>query len=206
MIHRPTTYFGRELAALDPIRADCNCFVTWDANMSAFFIQGSSQENVLSCKDRIFGLYCEIAATRRAPVSAYLVDPPAVENIRSHILINTKHPYVGKQLTFDRNSKLGALCSLTGTVPNKEFLAFWKKEREVLKRANWDYIRRLVRQGIDDIYYMKGHLKMKVNFGTIIFESYKKPNQGNKLEFDDFMESMHDEKTRGEMIREYVFA
>src|SRR5690606_23722630 len=169
---------------------------------SYFQVLGHELNAVEECQRRIMGMYCMVAIVRRPNVKAYMVNPPSPKVVKTHVYLNTNHPYAARRTPYDGLNRDSVLVSLAGNTPTSAFLKTWEEEYELFKKANSQYFKRLVTQGIDDIFYFKGYVKMKVSFGQILLTGYKKPEAHNKSELLGFMDSIQDEKTRGELIDE----
>ncbi|KAI9839915.1 MAG: hypothetical protein M1819_000107 [Sarea resinae] len=187
---------GHNLEALDPVRMSCRCHVIYESGSSLLKILGHDLTNVDQAIKRIRVTICEIMVRSSRPTRLYLVNPPSIEGARKEVkLIPEKIPKDSVS-----PSMAPVLPMLTGSRFTGRELNEWAGLRS---RALSSNLRRL-REAIDDclkkLRFHRGHIRVRVHFGSLYLTGYKKP-KGGRLGIRDFMLMMENFQTSGEIDR-----
>lgn len=197
----PQSSLGMAFEALDAVRFDCEVYVIFSRKRSMFRVLGNQPKNVDIAVNRIYGAFCEIASKNRKPNKRFLVHPPSMELPGVAVRIVKRHNLENRQVTIKRlPENIGVQVFLTGNPPSQRFLNAWQVKRELIERANYNYLKKVVQQGLNDVCYFRGYSALKIHFGTLVLFGYKKP-AGGQFDLEDFCEMMGDPQTAGEIIR-----
>jgi hypothetical protein len=197
----PQTSLGMAFEALDDIRFEQQVFILFSRKRNMFRILGDEQENVETAVQRIHGVFCELAAKNRKPTRMCLVTPPS-EHIRcTRVMSNENHNLVNRQITVKRvDENKGIQVYLYGPPPNARFKEFWKSKAPIMKEANAEYMRKALLQGLQDVNYYRGHVKLRVYLGKMVLFGYRRSRDGS-YDINEFSEMVRNPQTAGEVIR-----
>lgn len=190
--------------SLDRIRVEQECFIDFDRKNSEFVVLGRKDNNVAIAISRIYGVFCEIAARNRLPTKGNLVEPPQKQELLSDVYLDRRHSLVNRQITFKVHvDNSGAQCHLTGHTPPmvRGPFADWESKRSSILRANHLYLRKVVQQALNDLIYIRSHVTMKVNFGTLVLFAYQQPKE-NVFPLMEFMQMLRGKQTQTELLRQ----
>jgi len=197
----PQDAFGVTLEAFDDIRFEHRVYILYVRKRNILRVLGDDSKSVETATSRIFGAYCEIATKNRLPTKMILVQPPSIELPATKVYSKQDHDLVGRQITVTRiRENKGIQVFLSGPPPGHKFLKDWKTDRESLNKANIEYLRKALEQGLQDVAYYRGHTRLRVYIGRMVLFGYKRANDGT-YEFRDFNNMAHDPRTSGEIVR-----
>jgi len=188
---------GLNYEALDEIRFDCECYITFSAKRSAFRIQGDDSRKVEQAIDRIYNCFSEIAMRNRKPIKMNLVVPPHKASHTSEVSMTKHHGLNNMQVTIKRNNQ-GVLCRLVKSTV--EYDETWPALRKQHQDANEAYLRKAVGQVLQDLYYNRGYAKFRIYFGTLLMFAYKRAKD-ERHKILEFFNMMHEAQASGEVIR-----
>lgn len=197
----PQTSLGMGFEALDSVRFECEVYIIFSRKRSMFRVLGDDPSNVERAINRIYGAFCEIASKNRKPSKRFLVHPPSLALPGVAVRVVKRHNLENRQVTIKRlPQNIGVQVFLTGDPPSQRYLREWQVKREVIKRTNYVYLKKVFQQGLNDVCYFRGHSAMKIHFGTLVLFGYKKP-AGGQFALEDFCQMMGDPQTAGEVIK-----
>ncbi|KAF3939509.1 hypothetical protein ABW19_dt0207832 [Dactylella cylindrospora] len=195
----PATALGMNFESLDPIRMEYGVYITYSSKRNCFRVLAYDHAAVQKTLDRIYVVFCEIAARNRAPTTAMLVIPPA--RYQPEVFMEKDHNLKYRQVTIRISSdSAGVQCGLfdDGTMPpNPE----WAKRREILNQANYYYIRSALEKTVKDVFYLRTHAKLRIHFGTHVLFGYKRPKSGQRHAIEEFIQMLRSPLTKGEIVR-----
>ncbi|KAL7273872.1 hypothetical protein RUND412_003254 [Rhizina undulata] len=196
----PEMLLGANFEFLDQIRYDCEVYILYSFKKQMFRVLGDDQKNVAQALDRIFAVFCELAAFNRKPIDVCLAEPPV--NLRgTSVMITKKHELMGKQAHLKSHGEnLGIMTYLSGPEPSKKFLELWKSKAEKLRRANNFYMKRIMQQALGDAYYTRKYCNLKIYFGKMVLFGYKKPD-GGEYGLLEWCEMLREPQVEAEVIR-----
>ena len=197
----PQQVLGMACEALDDIRFDQKVWILFVRKATVFRVLGDNPKNVEIAVERIRGVFCEVAAKRRRPTKMVLLQPPSEELAATKIVANENHDLINRQVTVKRlEANKGIQVFLGGAAPNSKFREMWKTKREILTRANDTYVRKVLEQGLQDLPYFIGHVRMRVYIGKMVLFGYRRAKDG-VYSILDFGEMVRNSQTVGELIR-----
>ena len=191
----PTDLLGAGLEALDPLRLKYRCHVTFDARLSAFKIHANKMESITSTLPRLQCIMKEYIARINRPTVRYYIDVPEPSDWRKEL---KKVPYK----TENSAAASPIMPLMTGKGLNPEQKSKWLAQSEDLRAQSDRGIEDALRMTIPNLRFYRGHLRMRVHFGTFALTSFRWPGVAPSIPFEDFMENLAIAGTKGTMIRE----
>lgn len=173
---RPEETFGMASEALDPIRMDQKCYITWDRVSSCFQVYGK-ESNVQSALLRIRKTFFHLCATQISPVRAYVwcssADTPTHVFLTDHTLANDTEP---------KQSPRGE-----GEFEDEKQL----KDAQLREKHSVLRIRDNISNALRNLHYLHRRLELRVRLGTFYLTSYKDPVGGmyELQEYEDMLEA-----------------
>lgn len=183
---------------------DLEVYITYRSERQCFWVRGQSQDSVQTAIDRIFIVFCEVTARNRLHFHAALVHPPFI--YRPLVKLDHKHDLTSRQVTFRfQKEAAGIQCHLQdyNNIPTDRK---WPVRRQALLLANEHVTKIALQNTLHDLIFLRMNAKLRVHFGTFILVRLRRPNGPieHTAEIEEFMASVRDQQTKGEIIREYV--
>lgn len=199
----PQVSLGMTLEALDDIRFEEEVFIIYSRNRNLFRVLGEKNTNVESAVERIYGAFCEVATKNRKPTKMCLVSPPSIRLPAIKVYVDENHDLINRQVTVKRiDENKGIQVFLGGPRPNHRFLEIWRIKGEILRKANLEYLRKALQQGLLDVAYYRGQARLKVYIGKLVLFGYRRASlKDGTYELQDFSEMVRNPQTDGEVIR-----
>ncbi|TGZ76890.1 hypothetical protein EX30DRAFT_324243 [Ascodesmis nigricans] len=196
----PLFTLGKNLEHLDSIRFEYQVYIIWNRKRSLFRVLGENSDNVDKAIDRIYGCFCETAAKNRRPNRTILVEPPSAQMKGVRVRLNSDHDLRDRQLTYSETHAPGIQLSLVGPAPSKTFLRKWYEDSIVKAYANDAYMRRVMQQGLYDVAYFRGYVKLKFYIGRLFLFGYLRSDTGH-YDLQEYIENVRSRPFEGELIR-----
>ncbi|KAI6898442.1 hypothetical protein KC318_g11583 [Hortaea werneckii] len=181
---RPDEVLGSSYEALDQIRMDCSCHITFHAGLGVFRVAGTASQ-VKAGLQRLLRTCFQITARQVLPVRKYLLRWPH-ETVPTYIYLEQyEHP---ASLTSEGTSR-----TKSGRSPRGEYLeedvrsARAAMETEVNKRR----VRNMIISMLGKLYYFRSSIQMRIRLGTLVLKQYKPPRD-ELYDLDEY-ERMTDE-------------
>lgn len=198
----PQQTLGTSFEALDDIRYENKVYITMSRAEGIFHVAGEDEALVNAGLERMFGVFCEVAARNRKPNRKMLVHPPSSNPRGATVKLIMGHDFTDRQVTIKRlKTNLGPMVRLSAIPPKAGWLEMWKTKRAKLEKANYIYLKKVVQQGLSDLLYYRGHSTMKVHFGSLMLFSYKAPER-EEFELLEFCDMAKNPQAAGELIRQ----
>ena len=134
----------------------------------------------------------ELASRSKRPTRLLLLQPPSLAAVRNEVGLSESQSSISRP----RVKPL-----LVGQAPSGEELAGWAHLSPKLSSANESCIKRAILDSLSSIRFYRGHVRMRVHFGSFVFSVYRKPN-GPTHTLEEFMQMMRSTTTTGELIKE----
>ena len=206
----PDETFGHGHTGLDCLRTFYECFITYDCRTSAFKILTNRQDGGVEAVQGVLRslrvTFSESVVRNSVPLEVYLIDPPLSETGWSSIRMVESDHRIGKSLggyttAISEDSGLEKFAELCGKDIPPEAAA---KLNEVAKRTIAKN-RRVVKASILDCIarmgYHRGDVHMRVHIGAFIFRKYYSPKDVSVIPIEDFIKSMRDSNTKGNLVQ-----
>jgi hypothetical protein len=198
----PQLALGMALEAIDDIRFEQRVFITFVRKRNIFRVMGENPKNVELAIDRVYGTFCEVASKARRPTRMCLAQPPNWANMSgTRVIVIENHALINRQISVKRTGEnKGIQVYLGGEKPNHRFIEMWKAKSKALDQANEAFLKKALEQALIDMQYYRGHAKLRVYIGRMVFYGYRRAADGayGLLEFD---EMVRNPQTAGEVIR-----
>ncbi|KAK6529243.1 hypothetical protein TWF281_008424 [Arthrobotrys megalospora] len=194
----PGDVLGMNYESLDPVRHDNGVFIVYSNKRHCFRVLGDNQESIDKALDRIYVVFCEIAARNRPQIQCTLIAPPKaycpqVSMDSEHGLGNVVDAY---KPSYDSVGVEARLAD-NGTLPHE---LNWEAKRQTLSLANESYIRAALDNCLKDLNYLRMYAKLRIYFGSLILFGYKR-SKYTLHATDEFMEMTRAKLAKGELIR-----
>ncbi|KAF3917070.1 hypothetical protein ABW20_dc0100967 [Dactylellina cionopaga] len=196
----PGDVLGMNYESLDPIRLELEVYIVYSSKRQCFRILGYDHESIQKALDRIYFVFCEIAARNRPQIQYTIVSPPPkflpqVFLDKDHGMDDLLEPYKPAP------DSVGVECCLAddGTMPHD---ANWEARSKILRLANECYIKSALDGCLKDVFYLRMYAKLRVYFGTLILFGYKRP-KFSRHGLEEYIDMMRAKLSRGELIRHF---
>lgn len=196
----PQSVLGNGFEALDSIRYDNECFILYNRKQKMFKILGDNQGNVDNAVDRVFGVLCEVAAKQRRCNKMILVEPPSHGLPGTVVMMEFQHDLMDVHTTVPHHVNHGIQLKLGGRSPPVLFLRQWQHQRESLWAENSNYMHAVIQQGLHDVAYYRGYVKLRFYIGKLVMFGYKR-SVTNEYPLHQYMEDVRAPQSDGEVIR-----
>ncbi len=164
------------------------CYIVFDSSHSVFKVMSNNAKTIEEVIGRLRGTVCDIVSRNSEPIRLYLVDPPNITAIRKQVdLIKTEDQRV--------------IPAIAGARLSQEELSTWTASRLAQIKTNQQRMKSAIIRCLTDMLYYRGHVRMRVYFGTLVLSAYKKPI-GEKHSLEEFLAMMNSSQTRGNLVQE----
>ncbi|RMY66616.1 hypothetical protein D0863_08324 [Hortaea werneckii] len=181
---RPDEILGSNYEALDPIRMDCSCHITFHAGLGVFSVAGTASQ-VKAGLRRLLLTCFQITARQVLPVRKYLLRWPQ-ETVPAYLYLEQyDHP-----VSLTNN---GMPLQKHGRSPRGEYLEEEARPaRAAMETAvNTRRARNMIISMLDKLHYFRGSIQMRIRLGTLLLKQYKPPTD-DLYDLDEY-ERMADE-------------
>ncbi|KAI9819958.1 MAG: hypothetical protein M1827_006528 [Pycnora praestabilis] len=151
----------------------------------------TSTETVNKVLGRIRSTLYEIAFRNNTPTKLYLVDPPKSSEVRKEVEFKAKQT--------DKQGIPSVVPRIYGSRLSQKELSDWVELRPRLIAINDRCLKAALFRCLAGLRFYRGHVKMRVHFGTLILSSYRRP-AGEKHSFEDFRTMMQHSQTQGKLL------
>ncbi|KAI7229986.1 hypothetical protein KC330_g7175 [Hortaea werneckii] len=191
---RPDEVLGSSYEALDQIRMDCSCHITFHAGLGVFRVAGTALQ-VKAGLQRLLRTCFQIAARQVLPVRQYLLRWPH-ETVPTYLYLeHYEHPA--------SSTSEGMSCTKSGRSPRGEYLeedarsARAAMETEVNKRR----VRNMIISMLGKLYYFRGSIQMRIRLGTLVLKQYKPPRD-ELYDLDEYERMTDESQFQAEVTQE----
>ncbi|DAA73538.1 TPA_exp: Uncharacterized protein A8136_4719 [Trichophyton benhamiae CBS 112371] len=193
----PFDLLGPQLEALDPIRRETGCYIyIYDEQPSFIRVDGDDHDTIITAVHRLRAKWAEIMAKIHMQSKLYLVQA-ASSNIRN------------KEVSIARVAhSVGGLGQMYATpvlheIPLTSMDPDSMQDRdEDSLNTNESRLRETVEESLQGLRFLRGHVRMRVNFGTFILDDYREPkNSRARYSFDEFRTMLLNSRTRGHLVQ-----
>jgi hypothetical protein len=192
---------GQNIEAFDQIRVDCNCYIIFEGDLSAFKVLSNDLQFLEEAIRRIRVAFCEIASRNSRPRRLFLVEPPAPETLRNEVKLEGQHDQTQLGQLVGKCTKLsGVVPVAAGPKPMLEDIAVWNGGRLELRSANQQSLKHAIIKTLADLRFYRGHIQMRVHFGIPVLLAYRKPT-GLRHTLEEFIAMLRMPQTRGEVVK-----
>lgn len=186
---------GSNLEDLDPLRREFDCYIyLYDEDPSYIRVDTYEHETVRAIVHRLRAKWAELMANRHIKLKLYLAQPPVTNQMTSDVQVHKVSQ--GDNGDAYNTPLLYCIPTLTALHPPD-----WK-ERVIHARAkNEGRLREGVERSLQGLRFLRGHVRMRVNFGSFILEDYRLPKDSkSRYSFEEFRSMLFYTKTKGRVI------
>ncbi|KAK6511881.1 hypothetical protein TWF481_000785 [Arthrobotrys musiformis] len=194
----PGDVLGMNYESLDPIRHDNGVFIVYSYKRHCFRVLGYSQEAIDKALDRIYVVFCEIAARNRPQIQYTLIQPPRV--YCPQVSMDSEHGLGGIIDAYKPSHDSVGVEARLADDGSMEHEPNWEAKRQTLALANDSYIKAALDGCLKDLNYLRMYAKLRVYFGSLILFGYKRPKY-SLYAAEEFLEMMKARLAKGELIR-----
>ncbi|KAF3154199.1 hypothetical protein EYR41_005439 [Orbilia oligospora] len=194
----PADVLGMNYESLDPVRHDNGVYIVYSYKRHCFRVLGYSQESIDRALDRIYVVFCEIAARNRPQINYTLIQPPRV--YCPQVSMDPEHG-LGRIIdaykpSYD-SAGVEARLADDGTLDHEPN---WEAKRQTLSLANDSYIRAALDNCLKDLNYLRMYAKLRIYFGSLILFGYRRPKYTLHAA-EEFREMMKAKLAKNELVR-----
>ncbi|EEP81097.1 predicted protein [Uncinocarpus reesii 1704] len=182
---------GPQLEALDPLRIEFGCPIYVDEELPSYIrVDAYDHDTVLKVVSRLRAEWAELLATMHVKVKLYLIQPPEK-------LMNCE-----VQIRMPRLANGVILCTpvLYGMLVGPNHPRSQKDKRELVCMKNEKRLRDAVEQSLQGLRFLKGHVRMRLNFGVFVLDEYRTPQGKPRHSYEEFRTMLFNSKTKGRLI------
>ncbi|EFR01472.1 hypothetical protein MGYG_04480 [Nannizzia gypsea CBS 118893] len=198
----PFDLLGPQLEALDSIRRETGCFIyVYDEQPSFIKVDGDDHDSIITAVHRLRAKWAEIMAKIHIQSKLYLVQA-ASSNVRSkEVAISRVAHSVGGLGQVYATPVLHEI-PLTSMDPDTV-----QGREEGALTTNESRLRETVQESLQGLRFLRGHVRMRVNFGIFILDDYREPkNSKARYSFDEFRTMLLNSRTRGHLVQGLEYA
>ncbi|KAL6718034.1 hypothetical protein ACLMJK_004119 [Lecanora helva] len=193
----PTDLLGPSLEALDPLRIQRRCYITFDARLSAFKIMTKKLESVKEVLARLQGIMKEYVVRINRPIVRYYIDPPSAMDCREQM-----RKMAVRSVVANNTSPVIPLMTGKGLEPKAQNR--WVLQKRVLRAQSDRGTEDALRKTIPNLRFYRGRVRLRVHFGTFALTSFRWPTATSAVSFEDFMKNLAIPGTKGVMVRDFL--
>lgn len=188
---------GKDLEALDPIRADFGYYIyPYDESpdhQKYIRVDGYDHGKIIEIVKRLRAKWANLLAETSVKTKLYLVQAPPVNILKAEVgLMKCRQP--GSQNIHAAPFLCGAELDDAGL-----------ERRNMFREKNELRIHNAIDQSLHGVRFLAGHVRMRVNFGKFVLENYRVPPDSKKrYSFEEFRSMLFYGGTRGRLIPGYV--
>ncbi|KAJ5246793.1 hypothetical protein N7468_001776 [Penicillium chermesinum] len=181
---------GRNSEKLDPICKEFGIEMElWAKDGDYIAVRGYKDDDLPKILDQLNAIWKQAMAKLAINVKAYLVDPvPLAEMRKEVILVKSQHhkftqPY---------------LCG--DMISPSEITKCLEQSDSIMSRNN-EYILKSFEKALIESSGAAEHLRMRVHFGTFVYDRYQQPEKGKGTHlFHDFQAMVRNKKASGRLL------
>ncbi|KAJ5620504.1 hypothetical protein N7510_004488 [Penicillium lagena] len=179
---------GGQLEKLDNIRTTLDVHVYQQRHMPNYICVSAHDKAVLL---QVIELLCiiwrEFSTKSDVRLKLYLVEPPSPAIMRTKIFL-------------EKSSRV-ARPFLHGGELGRDQIRHWSNEHYLILLKNDSLLLRNLQKSLDTISIIRGHLKMRVHFGTFVLDEYRRSEKGeSSYEFQEFQNMILHEQAKGRLV------
>lgn len=192
---RAIDLFGPNCEALDPLRMEHRAHISFDEARSMFKIHSDKgAEKVNQVIQRIESTIKEYVARDHRPASLLLIEPLGPAEYRQDIR-TVPGPLLGV------NRAQSKIPMLHGRKIEEQSHGSLQQEAETLGVRNKSKTYTAIQNVLERIPYFRGHIRMRVNFGTFTLVKFQWPPGVPSVTLEKFTTDVQSAGTKGTLIR-----
>jgi hypothetical protein len=183
---------GGQLEKLDNIRTTFDVHVYQQRHKPNYICVSAHDKAVLL---QVIELLCtiwrEFTTKSDVQLKLYLVEPPSPTIMRTKILL-------------EKSSRV-ARPFLHGAELGGDQIRHWSNGHDLILMKNDSLLLTKFQKSLNTISFIRGHLRMRVHFGTFVLDEYRRSEKGEcSYEFQEFQNMILHEQAKGRLVPGYV--
>ncbi|KAJ5561933.1 hypothetical protein N7535_003605 [Penicillium sp. DV-2018c] len=150
------------------------------------FVSGNSQRDIGIIASRFRELWQSLLIQCDTEIKLFLVGPPPLELMRSHVILQNCGQY--------------KRAVLYGLELAPDVAAKWKVTADMLKLTNKDTVTDRLKNALHLLPKFQGFLQMRVKFGTFALQQWRRAEDGASYQFSEFREMISHMNTEGRLL------
>ncbi|KAL4905911.1 hypothetical protein BDW74DRAFT_177607 [Aspergillus multicolor] len=181
---------GPNLESLDPLRFRYGCYLFVLKELPGYICAlGGNHDGMKQIAQSLRIIWAEAAAKSNIKTKIYLVEPPEPNVMKREIVVKTQN-----------NNQLHNPI-LQGVRLKGRALREWQGRLSSVQSSNSAHLLTAVESCLKGLSFVRGHLRMRVNLGTFVLETYQKPEDDKSwYPFEEFRDMLFHEQTQGRLI------
>lgn len=174
------------------VRAKFACFLYVPKDLPDYICAlGPKQDAMRQIVWRLRTKWSEAMANCSLKAKVYLVEPPEPSRMKREVIVK-RDSYLTKSIL--QGNQLGATE-----------LADWSERAQLIQSRNNARLLSTVEKSLQGVSLVRGHLRMRVNIGAFVLDSYRRPTDDKpSYSFEGYREMLMHEQTKGRLIPGYV--
>ncbi|OAX82922.1 hypothetical protein ACJ72_02729 [Emergomyces africanus] len=190
------TTLGKDLEALDPIRAEFDCHIyLYDESpdyQKYIRVDGDDHGKMIEIVKRLRAKWAYLLAETSIKARLYLVQTPAVDILKAEVGLMKCH--------LPGSQNVHAVPFLYGA-ESDELDGAGLEKRKLLREKYEISMHNAVDQSLHGVRFVAGHVRMRVNFGKFVLENYRiPPNSKKRYSLEEFRSMLLCSGTKGRLI------
>lgn len=185
---------GPQLEQLDSIRQESGCHIYIDEEMPMYIrVDGYDHDSIIKVVHRLRAKWAELMATMHVKIKLYLVQPPSSQFIRREVDV-VRIPQSSGGFVY--------ATPLLFDTPSDHFQQDSVDESDNSVRAkNDNRLQEAVERSLQGLRFLRGHVRMRVNFGTFVLDDYRVPKDSKpRYPFEEFRGMLFHPRTKGHLV------
>ncbi|KAF3910306.1 hypothetical protein ABW21_db0207107 [Orbilia brochopaga] len=195
----PSEVLGMNYESLDPIRLEVGVYIVYSSKRHCFRVLGYDQESIQEALDRVYVVFCEVAARNRAAIALTLAIPPKV--FQPQVMFNKDHELSNLPVSFKPEADSVGVQIYLGDDGSCQNHKNWASRRDVLTLANESFMKSALDNTLKDMFYLRMFAKLRIYFGTFVLFGYRRP-RFLRHGLEEFSEMLRVAMARGEIFRQ----
>ncbi|PGH12195.1 hypothetical protein AJ80_06815 [Polytolypa hystricis UAMH7299] len=192
----PVDYsLGAGLEILDPIRLEFGYHIyPYDEIPGYIRVDGYDHDVIVTIIQRLRAKCGELMAAMHVKAKVYIVEPPEAYPIQPDVRVARVLRHSGSELTYTKPELLESVSEANESEG-------WNSRKAVLRSKNELRLRDAVEQSLRGLRFLRGHVKMRVNFGTMVLDEYRVAKSANgQYTFEEFREMLFHVMTKCHLV------
>lgn len=186
---------GPNLESLDPLRREFGCYIyAYDEDPNYIRVGAYDHATIINLVHRLRAKWAELMANRHVKIKLYLVQPPASDLLKNEVVVVKVSPF---------GSRYAYPTPLLYCAPSLSSIQVqgWKEKNKLARAKNEVRLREAVETSLQSLRFLRGHVRMRVNFGTFVLDDYRVPKDSKpRYSFEEFRSMLFHAKTKGHLI------
>ncbi|KAJ6259485.1 hypothetical protein Dda_5122 [Drechslerella dactyloides] len=195
----PAEVLGMNYESLDPIRLEVGVYIVYSSKRHCFRVLGYDQESIQKALDRIYVVFCEVAARNRASIGITLAIPPKL--FQPQVLFDKDHELSNLPVSFKPEKDSVGVQLYLGDDGSCQQHKNWTSRHDILTLANESFMKSALDMTLKDLFYLRMFAKFRIYFGTFILFGYRRP-RFLRHGLEEFIEMLRVAMARGEIFRQ----